>query len=66
MRYVITLIDYLTSWEEASTIKDCSAEMEVQFMFENIVTRFGYLRILMSDQGMHFLNKKNQGIEKII
>ena len=28
-----------------------------KFIFEYVITRFGCLKILMSDHGMHFLNE---------
>ena len=42
---------------EATPIRDCSAGMVVQFLFEHVVTRFECPRILLSDQGSHFLNE---------
>ena len=59
-RYIITAIDYLTKWDEATPVKDCSATTTTQFIFENILTRFGCPHILMSDQGTHFLNQTIQ------
>jgi len=48
VRYKIMVTYYLTRWDEAEPVRDCSVKTNVQFLFENSVTRFGCPRILMS------------------
>ena len=59
-RYIITATNYLTRWVKETLVKDYSATTTAQFIFENILTRFGCPHILMSDQGKHFLNQTIQ------
>jgi hypothetical protein len=55
-RYIITAIEYLTTWAEEALVKDCNAETTTHFLFEKVITRFEFPRILMSDKGTHFIN----------
>jgi hypothetical protein len=55
-RYINNVKKYLTIWEEETPVKDCSAETTTHFLFEQVITRFGFPRIFMSDQGTHFIN----------
>jgi hypothetical protein len=56
-RYIITMIEYLTRWAEARAVKEYSATTVAYFIFDDIITIFGCPKILMSDQGTHFINK---------
>jgi hypothetical protein len=54
--YITIVTEYLTRWAEATPVKNCSTETTSHILFEQVITRFGYPRILMSDQGTHFIN----------
>jgi transposase InsO family protein len=55
-RYIITVIEYLTRWAEAAPVTYCSAKTTAHFLFEQVITRFWCPRVLMRDQGTHFIN----------
>ena len=64
VRYIITATNYLTRWAEAALVVDCTAATATTFIFEKIVTQFGCPRILMSDQGNHFVNRTMKVLTK--
>jgi hypothetical protein len=51
---------YLNRWIEASLVKDCREETATLSLFEHVFTIFGFLTILMSDQGTDFINSEIQ------
>jgi hypothetical protein len=55
-RYIITTTEYLTRWVEVAPMKDCSAKTIENFLFEQVITRFGCPRFLLSEKGTHFIN----------
>jgi transposase InsO family protein len=63
-RYIITTTEYLTIWAESRAVKDYSASTTTCFIFDDIITRFGFPKVLMSDQGTHFINKIIEALTK--
>jgi transposase InsO family protein len=56
-RYIIVAIDYLTKWVEAKAITAKEADKIVQFIHEEITTRHGVPKEILSDNGLEFANK---------
>ena len=55
-RYILVATEYVTKWAEAIATRKDDANTVAQFLFENIITRFGCPLELVSDRGTHFLN----------
>jgi hypothetical protein len=54
--YIIIATEYLTKWAEAKAVKKADAKQTAIFLYENIISRFGCPKILISDRDSHFLN----------
>ena len=56
-KYIIVAIDYFTRWPEARPTKTATAQDAANFIYEEIICRFGPPYELQSDQGTHFRNE---------
>ena len=55
-RYILVATEYVMKWAEALATKIDDAKIIAKFIYENIITRFGCPKELVSDRGTHFLN----------
>ena len=51
------VVDYFTEWVEAMPAIKFDGEIATHFVFNQIITRFGIPRELVTDHGRHFQNK---------
>ena len=50
-KYIPVCTDYVTKWVEAKALYQANEQSVVDFMFEEIFTRFGVPREIVTDQG---------------
>lgn len=55
--YILVAVGYVSKWVEAVALSTNDSRVIVNFLKNNIFSRFGVLRALISDEGTHFLNK---------
>lgn len=55
--YIIMVTEYLMRWVEAALVRYYTTDTTTRFIFENIISRFGCPRSLISNQGTHFINE---------
>ena len=55
--YILLVVDYVSKWVEAIPTRTNNHKVVVMFLKENIFSRFGMLREIISDQGTHFCNR---------
>ena len=56
-KYLLVCTDYFTKWVEAEPLANIRDVDVKRFIWKNIVTRFGVLYVLISDNGLQFDNK---------
>ena len=55
--YILLAVDYVSKWVEAIACSKNDASTVVRFIQRNILSRFGALGTIISDEGSHFANK---------
>ncbi|XP_024171593.1 uncharacterized protein LOC112177542 [Rosa chinensis] len=54
-KFIIVATDYFTKWVEAEPLKEASGATICQFIFRNILCRFGIPEVLVLDRGAAFM-----------
>ncbi|KAK0581724.1 hypothetical protein LWI29_017165 [Acer saccharum] len=63
-RYILVAVDYVSKWIEAIATPTCEGKEVTKFLRGNIFTRFGTPRVIVSDGGSHFCNKRFDALLK--
>eukprot|EP00253_Pinus_taeda_P016001 PITA_16001 len=56
-KYILVCTDYVTKWVEAKALYVATEKAVVEFLFEDIFTRFGVPREIFTNQGTQFTSK---------
>ncbi|GBB91669.1 hypothetical protein RclHR1_19010003 [Rhizophagus clarus] len=56
-KYIVVATEYLNKWPEARALSNAKATSVVSFFYEDIICRHGCPKVLLTDQGTHFVNE---------
>src|SRR6266540_4052006 len=56
-RYIIVAVEYLSKWQEAQAVVEANALSISNFLYQNIICRFGCFTHLHTDRGTEFINE---------
>ena len=56
-KYILVCTNYVTKWVEAKSLFRATEKSVVKFMYEEIFTRFGVPREIVTDEGSQFTSK---------
>ncbi|XP_024156341.1 uncharacterized protein LOC112164370 [Rosa chinensis] len=62
-KFIIVATDFFTKWVETEPLKEASGATIRQFIFRNIICRFGIPEVLVSDRGAAFMGGE---VEKLV
>ncbi|GAU46658.1 hypothetical protein TSUD_184460 [Trifolium subterraneum] len=60
VKYLIVDVDYFKKWIKAEPLAKIAATHILRFFKRNVLARFGVLRVVVTDNGTQFTNKKFQ------
>ena len=60
--YILLAVDYVSKWVEAVACRNNDNTTVVKFLKENVLSRFGTPRAIISDQGTHFCNRSFEAL----
>ena len=55
-KFLLVAIDYFTKWIEAKPLAKITTKQVAQFVWENIICRYGIPRVMVTDNGTQFNN----------
>ena len=61
--HIIVVVDYFMKWEEAMPTVKSYGETVMHFIFNQIITRFGILKDLVTDHGRNFQKKMMEELD---
>lgn len=56
-RYIIVATYYITKWVEARVVRKVDARSTVRFIYEQVITKFGFPIEMVTNRGIHFINE---------
>ncbi len=65
-KYIIVLTDVLSKFVVTKAVRDSSAQTVVRFLKEDIITKFGTPRCILTDNGTHFTSSMTNELIKQI
>lgn len=63
-KYIISLTDILSKFAVTKAVRDNSAQTAVRFLKEDIITKFGTPRCILTDNGTHFTSNMTNELFK--
>ncbi|KAL2230406.1 UNVERIFIED_CONTAM: Gag-Pol polyprotein [Sesamum indicum] len=57
-KFLIVAVEYFSKWVEAEAVSKITEREAINFIWKNIVCRFGIPRVLISDNGTQFQGRK--------
>jgi len=56
-RYIIVAVEYLSKWQKAKAVTEANTLSISNFLYQNIICRFGCFTHLHTDRGTEFMNE---------